>query len=93
MLNEQSACDVIDLLEYWAEEPPAHRLLAMRYLGPSKRAQGGASSPRSTAVDAETAVSQIPLLAQALHMPVARVSARTRALFDYAQEALKTPQS
>jgi hypothetical protein len=37
VLNEQSACDVVSLLEYWAEEPPAHVTLALRYLGQGKR--------------------------------------------------------
>lgn len=30
---------MIDLLRYWADEPPAHVILALRYLGPSARAK------------------------------------------------------
>jgi hypothetical protein len=37
VLNEQSSCDIVSLLEYWAEEPPAHVTLALRYLGQGKR--------------------------------------------------------
>jgi len=36
-LNDSSFCDVLDLLTYWAEEPPAHVILALRYLGAGKR--------------------------------------------------------
>lgn len=28
---------MVELLEYWADEPPAHVILAMRYLGDGKR--------------------------------------------------------
>jgi hypothetical protein len=41
-LNESSFCDVAELLRYWQEEPPAHVLLALRYLGASKRGKRGA---------------------------------------------------
>lgn len=34
-----SWCDVKDLLEYWDKEPPAHVLLAMKWLGSDKREQ------------------------------------------------------
>ena len=38
-LYETSFCDIQELLSYWAEEPPTHVILALRYLGPSKRAK------------------------------------------------------
>jgi hypothetical protein len=36
-IDEEPAINIFDLLEYWREEPPTHVILAMRYLGPSKR--------------------------------------------------------
>ena len=41
ILNETSFSDLVELLAYWAEEPPAHVLLALRYLGPRKAARKG----------------------------------------------------
>jgi hypothetical protein len=35
-VGKQSAVDVFRLLRYWAEEPPAHVILALRYLGERK---------------------------------------------------------
>lgn len=31
---------MLELLEYWQQEPPAHVLLALRYLGGAKRNSG-----------------------------------------------------
>lgn len=39
-MNDSSFCDVKELLDYWAEEPPPHVLLALRYLGQGKRRGG-----------------------------------------------------
>jgi hypothetical protein len=36
-INESSFCDIADLLVYWAEEPPTHVILALRYLGQRKK--------------------------------------------------------
>ena len=41
-LNESSFSDIAELLGYWRDEPPAHVLLALRYLGPSKNARRAA---------------------------------------------------
>jgi hypothetical protein len=38
-LNQSSFSDVADLLAYWAEEPPTHVILALRYLGAGKRSK------------------------------------------------------
>jgi hypothetical protein len=35
-IDEESASNVFELLNYWREEPPTHVILALRYLGPSR---------------------------------------------------------
>ena len=33
---ESSSCDIFSLLKYWADEPPTHVILALRYFGERK---------------------------------------------------------
>ena len=36
-IDEEPVAYILDLLRYWAEEPPTHVLLALRYLGERKK--------------------------------------------------------
>lgn len=38
-IDDEPVIHIFDLLKYWAEEPPTHVILALRYLGQRKKAQ------------------------------------------------------
>lgn len=35
-IDDESISGILELLDYWTEEPPTHVILAMRYLGESR---------------------------------------------------------
>jgi hypothetical protein len=70
-LYETSFCDIADLLKYWQEEPPAHVLLALRYLGANKRGKQ---------VNPETARQQLSDLSQFLGQPARPLPAQLKGL-------------
>jgi hypothetical protein len=48
-IDEMSLCDVLDLVDYWGENPPTHIILAARYLDrgakrPAKRSESDVRS-------------------------------------------------
>ena len=60
-------CDVVELLEYWGDEPPAHVTLALRYLGQSKRSKAQPTQAEARSQMAEMAV--LPGLASGAPLP------------------------
>jgi hypothetical protein len=76
---------IIGLLTYWRTSPPTHDLLGLRYLGKASDRTGESTSRKQ---DAEESVSQIPLLAGVAGMSVKPMSARTAALYEYAQSVI-----
>ena len=66
-LNESSAGDVVSLLEYWGDEPPAHVTLALRYLGQRKRGRKLVTEQQARQQNAEIAA--MPGITAAVPLP------------------------
>jgi hypothetical protein len=82
---------ILALLRYWQTSPPAHDILALRYLGPPEKRSAGSAHPQNgIAADSAETVSQIPQIAVALGVPVRSMSEKTRALYEYAQSVINS---
>ncbi len=68
-----------ELLAYWADEPPAHVILALRYLGPSKR--GGKMQ-----IDEERARKDFGDMARVMGKQPARLPEHLKALVRSAEQ-------
>lgn len=76
-IDNASACDIFALLDYWAEEPPAHVLLALRYFGERKR-----KAPRTE----DEARSQLHGLQQMMGRGAQPLPPQVRAMAEWAEE-------
>lgn len=89
--------NIIGLLKYWREEPPAHVILALRYLGPSKSTDsaGAPSRRKASPADEELQAGMLHQIGQSFDgIRKAPVSEKTRSLYEYAQGVInKTHQS
>jgi hypothetical protein len=76
-LNETSFSDVAELLAYWAEEPPAHVILALRYLGERK-----AKQPKSE----QEAFDQLHQFAQLAEQPALPLPSHLREMAEWGDQ-------
>ena len=75
-IDDEPVINIFELLRYWADEPPAHVILALRYLGERKRKPASARQARE----------QLGEAASLMGARVAPVSEKTRELVAYAEE-------
>jgi len=75
-IDEEPAVGIFALLRYWAEEPPAHVTLALRYLGERKRKPASARAARE----------QLGEAANLMGARIAPVSEKTRELVAHVEE-------
>jgi hypothetical protein len=73
-IDEEPAINIFKLLEYWAEEPPTHVILALRYLGQKKKP----SSP-------EAAIDQLQGAMEFMGAPAGPVPEHIRAMADWVE--------
>ena len=83
MIDEESAADIFALVDYWADEPPAHVILGWRYLGD----KSGPGAKKAGPTQAE-ALKDMGQLAQMLGQPARPLPPHLKQLIDQA-EALK----
>jgi hypothetical protein len=80
---------VFCLFRYWAENPPTHVLLALRYLGEGKKGNPTAANARAhSQAKSGDKPQNIAELARFIGAPVGKIDDRTRQLYEYAQLAL-----
>lgn len=79
-IDEEPSINIFRLLEYWIEEPPAHVILALRYLGERKTKQ-----PKSE----QEAFDQLRQFAQLADQPASPLPAHLREMAEWgdAQQA------
>ena len=80
-IDDEPVVNIFNLLEYWINEPPAHVILALRYLG--ERKKQSKQQPVQTELEFQRNMGE---LCGMLGRQAQPVSQRTRDLVAYAEE-------
>ena len=86
-IDDEPAINIFNLLEYWLDEPPAHVILALRYLGERKKRS------RQPAQSEQEFQRNMGELCGMLGRQAQPVSQQTRDLVAYAEEMKAKMQS
>lgn len=87
-IEEMSLCDLLDLLDYWQDTPPAHVVLAARYMVRSGRTGRRESAPEPHQTEDE-AMGEFNALGGMLGVGAKPMPAHLREMAEWAEQMTK----